>query len=516
MNKTININIGGFPFVIDEGAYDTLQHYLENIKRHFSRSEDADEIVSDIESRIAELFIQFLGSRQIVNNADVTKMIGVMGTPEDFGAESKGTDFKNSNNTFKTGKRLFRDPDDKIVGGVCSGISSYLGIEDPIWLRAAFAISFFVFGSGFFVYIILLIILPKAESAADRLSMKGEHINIENIAKIVEDGVNHISSTLNEVGNNLSGDAHSKSDTKHKLNSTLSNIVATLGKVFIALLAVINPFLKLIGIVLIFSLGIVLLALFIGLVFGFPLTDYFFDGNTFLGGLTFANLFFLIGIPILGSIIILSKMLFNHRYTPKFSNGLKIFFGINFAALFFLLPFGLKNFSKSASITNELDVSAIHSDTLNVKLNKTDFDEININFGDIGIKEDFIEISNCINLKFETTDDSLFTIAKTITCRGKNEEQAKKNARNTVCNLDLKGNELILDKTFLIPKGTQWRGQRINVVVKVPNGKVVGMNNSTFDFADEMNTEFDNEEDWRDDDIKYFKSNNSKNLFEYN
>ncbi len=508
MNKTININLGGFPFVIDEEAYNTLHLYLENIKKHFSKSEGADEIVSDIEDRIAELFNQSLGSRIILNNADVKKMIGVMGTPEDFGAENKGSESTyQSTNNFKTGKRLFRDPDDKIVGGVCSGISAYLGIEDPIWLRAAFAISFFVFGSGFFVYIILLMILPKAETSADKLSMKGEHINIENIAKIVEDGVNHISSTINEVGNNLSGT--NSTHTKHKLNDTLSNIVAMLGKVFLTLLAVIQPIIKMIGILVLFVLGLVLLALFMSLIFGFPLVDYFYEGNTLLGGLTFANLFFLIGIPVLGIIFLLTKLLFNYSYTPKWSNGLKIFFWVNFGALFFLLPFGFRNFSHSGTETTSFDKK---SDTLLIKINTKDADDFNINFGDLGIKEGFIEISNNIDLNIETTTDSVFTIEKKMISRGRNEEQAKKNAKNTVYNIEIKGNELVLDKTFLIPKGSLWRGQKVKITVKVPNNKIVGMSGSTYNFANEMNTDVD--VDWEDDIIKYLKSNAANDSFE--
>ena len=208
MNKTFNINLGGFPFVIDDVAYEHLDQYLKSIHRHFDTSEGYEEITSDIENRMAELFHDQMDGQKIVTFKTVESAIAIMGTPEDFGAEpiddfeyaqEDRKKYRTSYN-FKTGKRLYANPDDSIISGVCSGISAYFGIEDPIWIRLFFVLAGAFMGFGIPVYILLILILPKAETAGDRLAMRGEPINVENIAKIIEEEVDNISDKLSELG----------------------------------------------------------------------------------------------------------------------------------------------------------------------------------------------------------------------------------------------------------------------------------------------------------------------------
>lgn len=207
MNKTFNINLGGYPFIIDEDAYEHLKQYTDALRKHFQTYEGADEIISDIESRMAELFNTRLENRQIVNINDVHAAIARMGTPEDFGAEPLFEEDKKyakseseSKYNYKTGKRLYTNPDDKVIGGVCSGLSAYFGIEDPVWLRIAFAVlGFGSFGSLIPIYIILMVILPKAETASQQLEMRGEPIDVNSIAKAVEDGIGTISNTITQL-----------------------------------------------------------------------------------------------------------------------------------------------------------------------------------------------------------------------------------------------------------------------------------------------------------------------------
>jgi hypothetical protein len=141
MNKTFNINLGSYPFAIDEDAYEYIQNYLDTIRRHFSASDGCEEILYDIEVRMAELFQEHLKGRAIISMKEIDEVIMIMGKPEDFGAEpmaeshQSSTRGKKSDTKIKPGKRLFRDPDDKKLAGVCSGISAYLGIEDPLWVR---------------------------------------------------------------------------------------------------------------------------------------------------------------------------------------------------------------------------------------------------------------------------------------------------------------------------------------------------------------------------------------------
>ncbi|HMQ47069.1 MAG TPA: PspC domain-containing protein [Saprospiraceae bacterium] len=206
MNKVHYINLGGYPFSIDDDAYEHLSRYLDAIHRHFEKSEGYEEITSDIESRMAELFQEQLGSRQIVTIRDVKDAITIMGTPEDFGAEPMAdAPFEEARQRkgIKTGKRLFRNPDDEMIGGVCSGIAAYLGIQDPLWVRLAFVIFVISGGFGIPAYFILWAIVPKAETAGDRLAMRGEPINVSNIGKIIEEEIENISEKVNELGNEL-------------------------------------------------------------------------------------------------------------------------------------------------------------------------------------------------------------------------------------------------------------------------------------------------------------------------
>ena len=194
MNKTVTVNIGGMVFHIEELAYEKMKKYLDAIRGYFTSSDGRDEIIQDIESRMAEMFNERIGTvRQVVTEEDVDFVINTMGKPEqvagedDENNEQKGT---SSRSRYFTGekpyRRLFRDPDDKVISGVCSGFSHYVGI-DPIWIRLAFAVAFFVFGSGLLLYILLIVIIPKAQTPTDKLEMRGEPVNINNIKRTIED-----------------------------------------------------------------------------------------------------------------------------------------------------------------------------------------------------------------------------------------------------------------------------------------------------------------------------------------
>ena len=208
MNKVLNINLGGYPFVIDEDAYAHLRSYISALSKHFAKSEGREEIISDIENRIAELLTEKTSVRSIVTRMHIDEAIAIMGTPEDFIGDSyfdeemrhhHGRKYRESG--YKTGKRLFRNTDDKVIGGVCSGIAAYFGIEDPLWVRIGFAFFLVTGGIAAPLYFIIWAITPAAKSTADRLAMRGEPINVSNIAKSIEEEIDNLSETINEIGN---------------------------------------------------------------------------------------------------------------------------------------------------------------------------------------------------------------------------------------------------------------------------------------------------------------------------
>ena len=193
MNKTININLGGIFFHIDETAYQRLKRYLDAIRKSLSDDpQGREEIITDIESRISELLSERIkDARQVVSDSDIEEIIAVMGQPEDYmvdeelfneGASGSKSYSKNTSYT----KKLFRDGDDKFLGGVSSGIGHYIGI-DAIWIRLLWLVLAFGYGVGFVVYFILWILLPEAKTTAEKLQMEGEPVNITNIERKIRE-----------------------------------------------------------------------------------------------------------------------------------------------------------------------------------------------------------------------------------------------------------------------------------------------------------------------------------------
>ncbi|MEP7196040.1 MAG: PspC domain-containing protein [Saprospiraceae bacterium] len=201
MNKILHINIGGSPFSIDENAYSILDNYLHSLNMHFSKSESSKEIMQDIESRIRELLGEKLQNRSIVSIEIIESVISTMGTPKDFGADANDSYQSSEDSDWgtHTGKKLFRDPNNKKVAGVCSGLSHYFGIEDPIWLRIIFLLGLTAGGSSLIIYIVLWVLVKPAKSASDFLQMKGKPININNIASKVEEKFSKLTDQLENL-----------------------------------------------------------------------------------------------------------------------------------------------------------------------------------------------------------------------------------------------------------------------------------------------------------------------------
>ena len=184
MKITVSINLGGYSFNIDEDAYSELKLYLKNLELHLAGEESYSEILSDIESRMAELFRARLTTyKQVINMFDVKEVIAIMGRPEDFSeAESSS---RKDRFTSPGPHRMYRDPDHRIIGGVCSGIGAYWDIE-PWIVRVIFFAIACAGGIGLLIYLILYIVLPEAKSTSQKIEMKGEPVNINNIKEAVK------------------------------------------------------------------------------------------------------------------------------------------------------------------------------------------------------------------------------------------------------------------------------------------------------------------------------------------
>lgn len=199
MKKTFTVNLNGTVFHIDEDAYQLLENYLSNLRIHFSREEGSDEIMSDFEARISELLNERIRlGFNVITIEHVEEVIQRMGKPEElFAGEEKnaGSEFSAATETTsgasdrKFRKRLMRDPDDKMLGGVASGLAAYFGIDTTL-LRLVMILLLIVSMTVpvTIIYIVLWLVLPLARTATDRLMMRGEPVNLENIGRTVTDG----------------------------------------------------------------------------------------------------------------------------------------------------------------------------------------------------------------------------------------------------------------------------------------------------------------------------------------
>ena len=190
MKLTVSINLGGYSFNIDEDAYIELKRYLKNLEHHFATEESCSEIISDIEARISEIFrTKITTYKQVITIEDVLQVISIMGEPEDMSENNKRT--TKSKFSSRGYHRMYRDPDNRIIGGVCAGIGAYWSI-DPVIIRIIFIVLTFAGGLGTLIYLILYIALPKARTMAQKIEMRGEPVNIHNIKETVKNEFNEV------------------------------------------------------------------------------------------------------------------------------------------------------------------------------------------------------------------------------------------------------------------------------------------------------------------------------------
>jgi phage shock protein PspC (stress-responsive transcriptional regulator) len=190
MKKAISINLGGIIFSIDEDAYMSLKKYLDAIEATFSDKVEALDVMRDIEARIAELLSERISnSMQVITIADIDEIKNIMGAPEDISDDQSSEEKKTYH--FRTYRKMYRDPDDRIVAGVCRGIGAYWRI-DPTIIRVLF-ILLTVFGfAGILLYLVLWIILPEAKTAAHKLEMRGEPVTLASIKEFMRNEFENI------------------------------------------------------------------------------------------------------------------------------------------------------------------------------------------------------------------------------------------------------------------------------------------------------------------------------------
>lgn len=482
MNKTVSINLSGQVFQVDEQAYDKLRNYLESIRRHFSVSDGGQEIIADIEARIAEVFSEKLNDRkQVITLTDVDDMMQHMGKPEDF--DAMGESQEQAAEQSKAMRRLFRNPDEKLIAGICSGLSAYLGIADPLWLRLIFVLALiFGFGSPILIYIILWLIVPEAKTASEKLQMRGEPITISNIERTIKDDLNDLKDRINNID--------TKQGTKRAKNffesliSLVINIVAFAFKLIFKLTAAL---LVIIGLLIIFALiaGVTVPTAVNGfsLISLYPL---FFASQTlvFLGLL---GLVLLVGIPALGVALLGFHMLMGRRRRVK---GLGVsLFGMWLLGLGLVIFTAAKTaieFRTDESLRTEIPISQPSTDTLYLD-GGTDAVQKGIDGFELFDEGYFTSVDSSyyvtgrirLDIVKSHTDD--YQLVQEISAHGKNRADAMMRAEAVAYSALQNDSVLNLDSHFAFPMNHRFRGQKIQLTLKVPEGKSVFISNGVAD-----------------------------------
>lgn len=469
MNKTIIININSIVFHIEQDAYDYLSAYLQEVKKHFNDDEGSEEIIEDIESRISEIFNENIqpGRKEVINKQDVEEMINQMGRVSDFSeideeySKSFEKEESSEEKTFSTAKKLMRDPDDKILGGVSSGLALYFGL-DALWVRLAWLILVLLAGTGVLVYILLWLLVPVAKTRTDKMAMRGKAPNLQNFKKSFEE----------ELGG---------------LQENISNPDSGLRRGIQVFVDLVIRFFKLIGLFLlaVFALtfGIMLIASFIGLIIvflaliGVASSDFYPD---FLGFLSPSQSiialicgFLAIVIPVFAVFYLFIRVLFKQKAMNNILTlSLLATWIISLIGLIYYINLTELDFAETSTIKIEeeiqpQDMFVFEQNDVNVfRTEKENKSKLKIIKNDINVRR-----KNNISVRFESLDSiSTPYIEYNYSAKGKTLGLASERA-SAIEYSAVQKNELIsFDSHFSLAPNTLERNQKVEIVVYLPIG----------------------------------------------
>ncbi len=495
MNKTVNINIGGMIFHIDEDAYQKLTRYFEAIKRSLSNSSGQDEIMKDIEMRVAELLIEKQKSdKHVINNKDVDEVITVMGQPEDYKIDDDSEEKPSEPfYPYTKSKKLYRDKDRGTIAGVCTGLGHYFGI-DAVWLKIIFLLLAFT-SFGIIAYFVLWIAMPKAVTTSEKLEMTGEPVTISNIEKKVREEFDSVSNKFKNADYDKMGNEIQRGATK--VADGVGEIIISIFKVFAKILG---------AIIVVFSsialLGICFTSIF--MIFSSSMPDNYILNNisTPIGLETpiWAQgmlLFFAFGIPLFFFLILGLKLLVPNLKSVgsiiKFS-----LLGIWIIAVGILISLGIKEATQIAYDGKDVKKQVITIapiDTLNIKFKNNDFySKDRYNNTDFRLTQDEnnneVIYSNNISLEILKTDEAFPFIQIERLAVGKSALEARTRAEKIKYGFKIEGNQLILDNYLLTNVTDKFRGQKVELFLYLPKGTLFKADESVEDFDTTSNDFF--------------------------
>lgn len=479
MKKNIQINIGGSIFSIDEDAYQRLDKYLTSIKEYLINSDERDEIIKDIEMRIAELLLERQSSTQsAIELGHIEEIIEVMGQPEEYRLEEDD----NIEYQTKSAKKFYRDTEDRFIAGVASGLAHYVGI-DPVWMRLLWV--FIVLagvGSPIFIYILLWIIVPEARTTSEKLQMKGKSVNLSNIEKSLKEEYANVTKKVKDA------DIKGMKNSFKKGSARFFDWLLRVGK-------------RLIRIV-VFTLGIFLLItsfstiIVFTVMFFIPNSHFLYSSinlgsNVYLfNGANISSIHFWILklashlsliIPFI-FLFILSLVAINPKMKPVgrvTKTSLLIVWVVSIVTISYYVISANYSTKYTGKTLEHIDLNLSAKDTLIFKTNlhpSLSNIHTNTNFliqnDSLGVQ--YIYGSN-FNIIIKPTDNDYASLKVEKSAKGSSVNQANTIANNISYTYQIDKNVLTLDNYYLIYNTIQNNNSRIRVYLELPKGMLFKM-----------------------------------------
>ncbi|MFM7683404.1 MAG: PspC domain-containing protein [Bacteroidota bacterium] len=474
MNKTVSIHLQGIPFLIEENAYQLLKNYLDRLSEVLNQEEGAEEIKQDIEIRMAELFSNALGTnKKVLEQKMVEEVLHKLGDPKVFVSDEEQTNSKSSTHRSAE-KRLFRDEDNSLIGGVCAGFANYFGL-DVVIMRAIFVLVSLIGGFGFPLYFILWIITPKAKTSIEKLQMKGEPINFDSMKSEIE-------KTADKIKNSSKNWAQKVKNDK-TIEQSAKGIIRVISVGFGLLFLLIGTGLFITALILLFVDPDFIPAqvngefMSIGK-FGQLILESSRDTQNLIWGivLTFAGMigiFWLIGVRLL--ISFRSKILNYSTVT------LLAFFFIGVILLAVTVARTGRAFAVDGEV--EKEIATIANNELNLNFNTVSKSEKDgfktISQGESG----FLKVENGsvffhgIEIEYQKSGDTLFHINQFNSAQSKDHKSALEKARNIKLGINQNANHLNFDAFYTFPVDDKIRDQEVKLIIHVPNNGIVKVKN---------------------------------------
>jgi phage shock protein PspC (stress-responsive transcriptional regulator) len=495
MKKTLDINLSGIIFHIDEDAYEALNAYLTRIRKHFTVQQGGDEVYADIESRIGELLQEKLTAvKQVVTLGDIREVIAVMGEP----GQIEGEEAPRGEQPGRRARRLYRDPDQRILGGVCGGLGVYFNI-DPVIFRIIFLIIVFS-GFGLLLYLVLWVITPLAENVTDKLEMRGQPVTIANIEKSVGEEWTHVRGKLNDLA------------TEAKVAYTMNRpgigvFFEGMARATVALLkgfwAVTRVLLGIVVLLIAISFAIVVAVGVIGwagplftdssdFVLSLPVAIKVFMNSSVNPGFLRLALALFLGIPVLMLFYGGLRMAFRME---KIAYAGVTAFNIWVVSLFVLAYFAVKTANSykvpMTTTTKDLSLSDIKGDTILLRLDTRLPDSLKSNGVSYVIRDYTFNVTEDMRiflrprLIIQPSPDSTTSVVSSVFARGRDPETARHFADEVHYKAVVADSGVLFGPMIMLPQGEGWHGRKVHLVLNIPVGKFVKLDRSLHRMMDQ-------------------------------